>query len=346
MSRTLNPATGHQTKSPGSGAQPEGQKPKQKYDEVWRNTITPEGVPVRMELGSRGDRLGALLIDLLLLYGAPILLLLALLFSGAFSLLPGGENFGATLFALIRVLLFLWYNFYFIYFEIRWQGRTPGKRLLGLRVVDRRGGQLTSGAVFARNLMRELELFLPLSLLFVPTGNTAEILIALLSLTWVGVFFCIPFFNKDRMRVGDMIAGTWVVRIPKTVLMEDIVQNKPAVADSKTNRSASSREAYSFTDEQVDAYGIYELQTLEEILRKPAVTAKTIQEVAERIRKKINWQTEPALEQGINRFLSKSSRFRVEEDRAFLEAYYAALRRRLENRMLFGQRKENKHQKD
>ncbi|MCZ4282759.1 RDD family protein [Kiloniella laminariae] len=346
MSRALEPGKVSPARIPGSGTPTEGKKTKQKLDNVWRNTVTPEGVPVRMELASRGDRLGAVLIDLLLLYGAPILLFLTLLFSGAFFYLPDGENFGATLFALIRVLLFLWYNFYFIFFEIRWQGRTPGKRLLGLRVVDRRGGQLTSGAIFARNLMRELELFLPLSLLFVPTGDAAQALIALLSLVWVGVFLCIPFFNKDRMRVGDMIAGTWVVRIPKTVLMEDIVQSNTPVADSKRNRSSSSHEAYSFTDTQVDAYGIYELQTLEEILRKPAVTAKTIQEVAERIRKKIKWQAEPAGDQGINRFLSKSSRFRVEEDRAFLEAYYAALRRRLENRMLFGQRKENKHQKD
>ena len=46
------------------------------------------------------------------------------------------------------------------------RGATPGKRMLGLRVVARDGARLTGGAVIARNAMREIEVFLPLSFFF------------------------------------------------------------------------------------------------------------------------------------------------------------------------------------
>ena len=65
------------------------------------------------------------------------------------------------------LLSFALRSFYFIFFELRWQGATPGKRALGLRVIDRKGGRLKPEAVFARNLMREVEMFLPISLLWV-----------------------------------------------------------------------------------------------------------------------------------------------------------------------------------
>ena len=56
-------------------------------------------------------------------------------------------------------------NGWFTLFEMGGRGATPGKRLLGLRVVARDGARLTGGAVIARNAMREIEVFLPLSFL-------------------------------------------------------------------------------------------------------------------------------------------------------------------------------------
>ncbi|MFD2205298.1 RDD family protein [Kiloniella antarctica] len=318
-------------------------KKQKKVEGAWRRVITPEGVPVRLELASRGDRFAALLLDLMIVYGVPVVLIIAFAFSTIWTSLEANKGSLQILFAVSNVILFLWYNFYFTFFEIKWQGRTPGKRALGIKVVDRHGGQLRVDAVFARNLMRELELFLPLSILFSPFGSGSEGLTDLLMIIWVGLFVCIPFFNKDRLRAGDMIAGTWVVKIPKTVLMGDIAQERtrlPAESFLKGKEQKQS-ERYIFTDEQVDAYGIYELQTLEELLRKTAVAPKTIQEVTHRIKTKIKWVERNS--DGSKSYLWKTTKGKTEEDIAFLKAYYAALRRRLEAKMLFGKRRENKH---
>src|SRR4029077_5810449 len=77
--------------------------------------------------------------------------------------------------AVLSVLFrgFLVRNLYFVYFEIAWRGATPGKRAVGLRVIDRHGGPLLPTAVIARNLTREVEMFLPLGILL-SGGRAAE----------------------------------------------------------------------------------------------------------------------------------------------------------------------------
>ncbi len=94
-----------------------------------------------------------------------------------------------------------------------------------------------------------------------------------------------------------------------------------------TARRESKTETYQFSQAQLEAYGIYELQTLESVLRQdgPGATA-TRNTVAERIRRKIGWAGAEAPDS---------------ED--FLDAYYRALRAHLEKRMLMGKRRENKY---
>ena len=64
-------------------------------------------------------------------------------------------------------------NLYFIHFELSWHGATPGKRIVGIRVVDRRGGPLLPAAVIARNLTREIEIFIPLGVLISAAAASA-----------------------------------------------------------------------------------------------------------------------------------------------------------------------------
>ena len=88
------------------------------------------------------------------------------------------------------------------------RGATPGKRLMGLRVVARDGARLTGGAVIARNAMREIEVFLPLSFLAAQSAEgTADAFLILFALLWSGIFLFFPLFNRDRLRVGDLVAG-------------------------------------------------------------------------------------------------------------------------------------------
>ncbi len=136
-------------------------------------------------------------------------------------------------------------KFYFTAFELTLRAATPGKRMIGLRVAMRDGSPLTANAVFARNFMRELEIFLPIAFL---TSGTEGIdgWIVLFGLIWCSLFLFVPFFNRDRLRVGDLVGGTWVVMAPRRVLDADLSANSP-----KTSAI--------FSTAALDAYGIKEL---------------------------------------------------------------------------------------
>ncbi len=78
--------------------------------------------------------------------------------------------------------------FYYVYFEAKWQGQTPGKRVAQIRVIDQSGQPVSFGAVFIRNLMRVIDQGLGC--------------IGLLSM----------LIDKNERRLGDLAAGTLVIR--------------------------------------------------------------------------------------------------------------------------------------
>jgi len=274
-----------------------------------RRLVTPEGAAIQLKLGSASERAGAFMIDIAIQWAIVIATLLGLSFvAGALS--PGSANIA---FAFWLVFFFFVRNFYYIFFEIGQRAATPGKRILGLRVASRDGGRLTANSVLARNFIREIEIGLPFQFALMG-GDQFGAWMALFGLLWSGVFLLFPIFNKDKMRVGDLIAGTWVIKAPKAKLMDDITS-------SAARPDVSSR--FAFTTAQTEAYGIHELHVLEDVLRQSTPEIKA--QVATRIRAKISWV-----------------RTDGETDLVFLEAYYAALRRRLEQRMLLGERKTDK----
>jgi uncharacterized RDD family membrane protein YckC len=120
-----------------------------------RSFVTPEGVDLRLELGSGGARAGAFLIDAMIMIGVLVAFTIIIVFA-----------FFAAKSELLAILwlvgFFLLRNGYFIMFEMGGRGATPGKRLMGLRVVARDGARLTAAAVIARNALREVEVFLPI----------------------------------------------------------------------------------------------------------------------------------------------------------------------------------------
>ena len=200
-------------------------------------------------------------------------------------------------------------NGWFSLFEMGGRGATPGKRLMGLRVVARDGARLTGGAVIARNAMREIEVFLPLSFLAQQTAQgTADAFLVLFALVWSGIFLFFPLFNRDRLRIGDLIAGTWVVRTVGAALGADLVHGV-------------ERPRRTFSEAALNLYGVYELQALEDVLRGGRDDA--VATVARIIREKA----------GIDEW---------RDDREFLSDYYAALCARLESGLMVGRRRENK----
>jgi uncharacterized RDD family membrane protein YckC len=276
-----------------------------------RGVVTPEGVVVFVRLATLGQRISALMLDLLILFGSLIALILATAIAGGHLGVAAGI-----------VLTFLLRAFYFAGCELFWNGQTPGGRMTGIRVVNRFGGPLAPASVIGRNLMREVELFLPLSLALAGPVLAPGPWTYAGAVVWVGVLAALPVFNRDRLRAGDMVAGTWVVAEPKPVLLPDLARGAGATQDP-------ARNDYKFTMPQLVVYGVKELQVLEDVLRSAGnESAHLRRDVARRIARKIRYA------------LPDKDDF---DATAFLEAFYAAQRRRLEAELAFGRRRRDKH---
>lgn len=262
-----------------------------------RRLVTPEGIDLGVVLGDAGARFGAFVLDALLLIAA----LVAMTVFAAFGL----RSAGPQAIGIIWLLgFFMLRNLYFIAMELRPRAATLGKRWLRLRVVARSGGRLTADAVVARNLMREIEVFLPVTLLFA----SPDTLTKLTGLAWAAVFLFFPFFNRDRLRIGDLLAGTWVIRTTRDRIAADLAQQ--------------DGQSFAFSATQLEAYGVYELETLESVLRSDDAQARLT--VAQAIMTRIGWQGRAEVE-------------------PFLRAYYTQLRAHLEHRLLLGKRRADKY---
>jgi len=135
--------------------------------------LTPEHVPIRLFPAGLGARFFALLVD------AGVILAVSSMLSTMLGLLSG--------FRIVLVFVLSWG--YHVFFEVRHQGRSPGKRLCGLRVVDSRGLPVTFQQSFVRNVVRVVDA--------APAFYGAGALISLL--------------DRRSRRLGDIAADTLVI---------------------------------------------------------------------------------------------------------------------------------------
>ena len=141
---------------------------------------TPEHVPIRLEPAGAGSRFVATLIDWALV--TAISSAIGMLF---FLLLPQGVA-AALMITLNFVLTWGWH----LFFETKKQGRTPGKRILRLRVIDARGLPVSLYQSLVRNIVRVLD--------FAPA--------------FYGVGAISTLVTSTRRRLGDVVADTLVIR--------------------------------------------------------------------------------------------------------------------------------------
>ncbi|MEQ5787619.1 RDD family protein [Erythrobacter sp. NFXS35] len=295
-----------------------------------RMMITPEGLALPITIASRGSRAGALIIDVIIIIAGLI----------AFNLLmnwiAGGLLEGTVLDVeaaprgaqeFLQILLVIvgfvtWYG-YFLVQELGPRGATLGKRLVGIRIAARSGGRLAAEAVIARNLLRDIELFYPLVFILVLlVGATmGEDIgpLAWAATAWFALFLLLPFFNREALRAGDIIAGTWVVETPRTRLAKTLSTQGAAAARGASDVTGTR---YEFGEAELSVYGEKELQTLERMLRDSSPEALAAVHAA--ICRKIGWDPGAG------------------DERAFLEAFYGQLRAKLEGEMRFGKRKADK----
>lgn len=141
---------------------------------------TPEHVPIRLEPAGVGSRFLATLVDTFIVNGIGALLMMILV-----ALLPTGIALALGV-TINFVLTWGWH----VFFEVRKQGRTPGKRALRLRVIDARGLPVSLYQSLVRNITRALD--------FVPA--------------FYGLGAIVALVTPSRRRLGDIVADTLVIR--------------------------------------------------------------------------------------------------------------------------------------
>jgi uncharacterized RDD family membrane protein YckC len=142
--------------------------------------VTPEGVALHLPVAGPVPRALAWVIDFAVRMGV--------VFAASIVLgLLGGAGAG-----VMAVLVFLLFWFYPVLFEVVFDGRTPGKRALGLKVVAADGAPVGWRASFTRNLLRSVDML--------PFGYA------------VGLVSCLA--DPAARRLGDMVARTLVVHLP------------------------------------------------------------------------------------------------------------------------------------
>lgn len=156
--------------------------------------LIPERVTLEYDIAGLGSRGLAVMIDIaiqvgVLIVGAAIVGAAGVLLSrNGGIILPRGTD--TLAFGLAAVVLFLVANGYYALFEILWNGQTPGKRVVGVRVIRETGFAVRASDVIVRNLMRSVD-SLPLAYAL---GVTTML------------------FNSRFRRLGDLAAGTIVIR--------------------------------------------------------------------------------------------------------------------------------------
>ena len=191
------------------------------YGELGRTAseiLTPEGVILPFINASFGERVGALLLDWLIMILAPVAVVIIWLILPLEGVFAGGKHKALSSFVLIVGMFFLFFirSGYFIFFEMGPRAATPGKRVMKLRVISHDGGRLTPAAIFTRNALREVELYLPVTLIFAWSANHSAG--SWLAFFWALALLLLPLFNKQHARLGDFLAGTRVVYMPKAAL--------------------------------------------------------------------------------------------------------------------------------
>lgn len=177
---------------------------------------TPENVVFGYQIAGIGSRFLAALVDTFLIVVLQAIVNLTLIFivalAGGASLLESGLSGDVSVVVGVFGLLafaFLWG--YYIFFELLWNGQSPGKRLVGLRVITQHGAPIDVPAAIIRNLVRIVD-FLPL---------------------YYGVGVLSMFIDTQARRLGDFAAGTLVVYDQGAVTLDELERTASRIDESR-----------------------------------------------------------------------------------------------------------------
>lgn len=214
---------------------------------------TPERVPLAFALASIGNRFLAAAIDHFIQYFSIVVVVWIFLTAAGFGsseqigmLDEIGREAPKWMIAIMIIALFLLFAGYFIFFEWLWDGQTPGKRLLKLRVIREDGRPITLWEAIARNLLRVFD-------------AVPGFLLPIYSVGLIVIFLS----NRDQ-RVGDIFAGTVVIR--------ERTDEAPTFAETFSNpiADAAFRRVQKRTDftANVSSLTAPEIEVVESFLRR------------------------------------------------------------------------------
>ncbi|HSB01034.1 MAG TPA: RDD family protein [Anaerolineales bacterium] len=188
---------------------------------------TPENVAFGYQVAGIGSRFIASLLDTLLigLLQIAIVVVMTLIIS-TFGQSALAERLSAWVIAIFGVILAIFYWGYYVFFEMLWNGQSPGKRWVGLRVIRTDGTPITLSEALIRNLVRIVD--------FLPAGY--------------GVGIITMFIDKQSRRLGDLAAGTLVVQ-----------DRAPISIQSLSVKRAVNLKAQGLTNVSLDGFPIERL---------------------------------------------------------------------------------------
>lgn len=219
---------------------------------------TPEQTSLDFAIAGIGSRFLALGYDMLIqiLVGIVVGVTAAMLFPVLSALSPQASLWGV---AILILFYFLLYFGYYAFFEIIWNGQTPGKRKAGIRVIKDSGRPLTPGESIGRNLMRIVD--------WLPSLYAVGLLCAIL--------------NRENKRLGDLLVGSLVVRETSLSDLKPTWQTTPSVSQASSFPLGADRltpEEFALVDSFLNRRSALEIDVrfrmADEILRrlKPKLT--------------------------------------------------------------------------
>lgn len=205
---------------------------------------TPERVPLHFALASIGNRFLASAIDHTIQFMVLALVVITgVIVMNVSNLANTIESAPKWVIAIMILLIFLIFSSYFAFFEWIWSGQTPGKRWLRLRVIREDGRPITFWEACVRNLLRTFDMM--------PAPFYS---IGLISV----------FINSRDQRVGDLVAGTVVVREREAEAPEFAEVFASPVSDPALRRSFKPVEFTASLNSLTEA----EIQVVETFLRR------------------------------------------------------------------------------
>lgn len=214
---------------------------------------TPEYVSLQFQLSGLGSRAAAFLIDQLILWtiNASIIIILVIIMNNE-TFLPIFFAENTIPIAIMIIALFIINWGYFFTFEFFSGGRTIGKKLLGIRVIQENGHSITLLSSFIRNLMRIID--------SLPTAYFLGIIMV--------------FFHSKHKRLGDLVAGTIVVHERKAKRKKKLTPIEKEIAKrglSKNDLSIDewALKSFSVKDWKLVSTYVSRFQQLPESERNP-----------------------------------------------------------------------------